>query len=304
MSLYTWSLDRKTLGLGWLPFHSTMVHWRFSDAVYVVLVILLDGLIFERIEPYQRQFTVNDLTISHPFAPVERVSGKMLLWIVTVSPPLIIAFCVLLLTPKQHKFYVLYVSILGQFVALGTCVFVTDVFKNWIGRCRPDFLDRCQPDPTAIKDTLYYAKEICTTKYKQRLLDGFRTTPSGHSSMSFAALGYTSLWLLGQLQATRTEVGAWRSVVAMLPALYAFYVAMSRTQDYRHHFVDVLLGSVLGSLLAWWSYRRVFPAVTSPKSHLPHALTDSEHTYSRLGNETYPLTSHPDDANSEIRSAV
>ncbi|KAG7747471.1 hypothetical protein KL912_003495 [Ogataea haglerorum] len=277
MSLYTWSLDRKTLGLGWLPFHSTMVHWRFSDAVYVVLVILLDGLIFERIEPYQRQFTVNDLTISHPFAPVERVSGKMLLWIVTVSPP---------------------------FVALGTCVFVTDVFKNWIGRCRPDFLDRCQPDPTAIKDTLYYAKEICTTKYKQRLLDGFRTTPSGHSSMSFAALGYTSLWLLGQLQATRTEVGAWRSVVAMLPALYAFYVAMSRTQDYRHHFVDVLLGSVLGSLLAWWSYRRVFPAVTSPKSHLPHALTDSEHTYSRLGNETYPLTSHPDDANSEIRSAV
>ncbi|KAH3669278.1 hypothetical protein OGAPHI_001399 [Ogataea philodendri] len=297
MSLYSLSLDRDHFGLSKLPFHSLLVHWRISDALYVLLIIFLDGAVFERIEPYQRQFTINDLTISHPFAEVERVSGPALLNIVTIVPTLIIFTGVLLLTPRHHKLYVLYVSLIGQYVSLGTCVFITDVFKNWIGRCRPDFLARCQPDPAALKDTLYYASEICTTTNKGRLLDGFRTTPSGHSSMSFSGLGYATLWLLGQLTATKSDVGAWRAIVSLLPALYASYVAMSRTQDYRHHFVDVILGSILGSLIAWWSYRRLFPAVTSSNSYTPTALhsDDKEHEYTRLQDESYQLAPHSED---------
>ncbi|ODV84475.1 hypothetical protein CANARDRAFT_235593 [[Candida] arabinofermentans NRRL YB-2248] len=269
-------LDRHNFGLDSIPNHKLLVKWRITDVIYILLIYFLDWFFFENIEPYQRQFTINDLTISHPFATIERVSGSTLIKMVTIMPIIIIFIFNLLLTPKKQKIYVFYISIIGVFVSLGTCIFITDIMKNWIGRCRPDFLARCIPKETALPNTLYYAKDICTQTNMKRLLDGYRTTPSGHSSLSWAAFGYTSFWLMGQLMVSRIHGGAWRSVVSILPSLYASYVALSRTQDYRHHFVDVCLGSILGTLIAWWSYRRLFPSIDSENCYVPYMLIEEK----------------------------
>lgn len=268
------AIDRNTLGLSQLPFYPQLVRWKLSDAAYVVLIFVLDFIYFEKIEPYQRQFTINDITLSHPFAEQERVpAGMLLAWIIFV--PTVVMSCVTaLLTPRPFKLYVLYLSLLGAFISMGTCTFVTDVLKNWIGRCRPDFLARCLPKTTAVPDVLYFAKDICTTTDRAKLLDGFRTTPSGHSSMSWSSFGYTSLWLNAQLNSGHVHRGAWRSIIAFLPCLLAFYVALSRTQDYRHHFVDIILGSLLGALVAWWSYRRYFPSTSSRACYIPYVLLE------------------------------
>ncbi|GME99817.1 unnamed protein product [Ambrosiozyma monospora] len=200
----------------------------------------------------------------------------MLVKVTTLCPLAIIFAVSMILTPKKKKLYVFYVSIVGLYISLGTCIFLTDILKNWIGRCRPDFLSRCEPDSSAQPDVLYYASEICTTNNTARLLDGFRTTPSGHSSMSFSSFGYTSFWLFGQLLVRHIHGGAWRSVVALLPSLYAAYIALSRTQDYRHHFVDVTLGSILGVLVGWWSYRRLFPTTDDPLCYVPYQLIEEK----------------------------
>ncbi|TID24738.1 hypothetical protein CANINC_002994 [Pichia inconspicua] len=268
------SIDRHSLGLDRFAWYEFFVKWKVSDAIYAVLIIIADYFYFETIQPYQRQFTINDLTISHPFAQVERVSGPaLLLWII-VLPCTVIPIVTLLLTPRPFKIYVTYISLLGVFISMGTCTFVTDVLKNWIGRCRPDFLARCVPIASAKPDVLYFAKEVCTTKDMYTLMDGFRTTPSGHSSMSWASFGYVSMWLNGQLDCRHVHKGAWRSLIAFLPCLLAFYVALSRTQDYRHHFVDIIIGSLLGAFIAWWSYRRYFPELSSDDCYVPYALTN------------------------------
>ncbi|GME97688.1 hypothetical protein B5S31_g4954 [[Candida] boidinii] len=312
MGLKDLYIDRVTFGTDAIPYRSLFIKWRFSDILYAAVIYTLDWFYFEKIEPYQRQFFINDLTISHPFAKVERVSGAACILIAFWIPAITIFTVNLLFTPKRHKFYILFVSILGLCISIGTTTFLTDIGKNWIGRCRPDFLARCIPKKTAIKNTLYFAKDICTQTDTKKLLDGFRTTPSGHSSISFAGLGYLTLWLSGQLMVSRIHGGAWRSIVALLPCLLAGYIALSRTQDYRHHFVDVLLGSTLGSLVAWWSYRRLFPTIASEVCYVPYVIIDEKtNKYSDTSSnfyesgDNYMMASNPSDLESaDIRSTI
>lgn len=277
------AIDRNTMGLHSLPWYDLVLKWKLGDALYVGIIYILDMLYFEHIEPFQRQFSINDLTISHPFAEHERVPANVLLLWINILPLIIIPIFTVLFTPRPFKLYIVYISLLGVFISMGTCVFVTDVLKNWIGRCRPDFLARCEPKEGLLDNVLYTAADVCTSTDRAKLLDGFRTTPSGHSSMSWSSFGYISLWLNGQLNSSHIHKGAWRSILAFLPCLLAFYVALSRTQDYRHHFIDIILGSLLGSFVAWWSYRRYFPEIKSNTCYVPYILL--ENIRSNEGND-------------------
>lgn len=259
--------DRRTFGLPKLPYSRLLEAWKATDVILLVLLLVANSYIWE-IEPFQRQFTINDLTISHPYAKHERVPGKLLSQLSLGLPSIVIIAVAPILT-KENRLKVLFISLLGLYMSLFVNSLITGIIKNWIGRLRPDFLARCIPKPDTPPDVLVYAKDVCTQTNMKRLLDGFRTTPSGHSSTSFAGLGYLTIWLCSQLVAAHKGVGSWRSIVCSVPFMVAFYVAMSRTQDYRHHFVDVLLGSILGQLVAWWSYRRYFPSVCDEGCYLP-----------------------------------
>lgn len=276
-------LNRDTLIASWgsSGLRKTLSHWHVWDLLYTVIVFFLDSVWLERAHPFERQFTVNDITISHPMAAHERVPGAMLLSWSMFFPPVVIAVVTLLLTPVKFKLYVAYISGLCYYTALFTTVMVTDVLKNWIGRCRPDFLARCKPKAEALPDVLYLAKDICTT-YNPKgagwntLMDGFRTTPSGHSSMAFTLGGFLSLFLLTQLNAFRPRYSVWRFVLGTSPLYGSFYVALSRTQDYRHHFVDVFLGSLLGSIVVSLVWRRFYPALTAKHAYVPLELLQDD----------------------------
>lgn len=259
----------------------TMAHWHIWDVMYVIIVFFADSLWLEKVHPYERQFTINDITISHPIAHHERVPGGALVSWSMFLPPVVIAIVVLLFTPAKYKIYVMYIANLSYYTAIFTTVMITDVLKNWIGRCRPDFLERCKPLPSAVPDVLYFAKDICSTYNPGgpgwgALMDGFRTTPSGHSSMAFTVGGFLTLFFLSQLNTLKPKYSIWRFIFATSPLYGSFYVALSRTQDYRHHFVDVFLGSLLGSVVVFGVYSRFWPAINSPHPYVPTQLLESE----------------------------
>lgn len=61
-------------------------------------------------------------------------------------------------------------------------------------------------------------------------------------------------------------------------------VAISRLNDYRHDIYDVTCGSILGILVAYFSYRCYYPSLRSVKCDIPHDrkdVTDSD-GFSRL----------------------
>lgn len=269
------SLDRSFFGLENIKGGSHLIRWRFSDAVLLGILLVIYPFAYS-LEPFQRQFYINDLTISHPYAKTQRVSNNQLFLYAAWIPISAIAAVSLLITKPKHKIYVTYVSLIGVCISVLSASIITDVLKNFFGRHRPDFLARCIPRADAPRDVMVFAKDVCTSDKIERLLDGFRTTPLGHSSMSFAGLLYLLLWLLGQLTVFRPQAGAWRSAVAFLPTLGAMLIALSRTEDYRHHFIDVFVGLCLGAVIAVWLYFRLFPGISQLRCYEPRLLVEQE----------------------------
>jgi len=112
---------------------------------------------------------------------------------------------------------------------------------------------------------------ICTQTDEFIMRDGFRSFPSGHSSLSFAGLGFLSLYLAGKLHLFDRRGHTGKAWLSLTPLAGAALVAISRSMDYRHHWHDILVGSVLGLTLAYFSYRQYFPSLSSEVSHRPYS---------------------------------
>ena len=102
------------------------------------------------------------------------------------------------------------------------------------------------------------------------LHDGWRSLPSGHSSFAFSGLGYLALFLAGQCHVFRPRTDLARVLLALAPLLGAALIAISRCEDYRHDVYDVSAGSLLGFLVAYFTYRRYYPPLRSPKCAVPY----------------------------------
>ena len=60
-----------------------------------------------------------------------------------------------------------------------------------------------------------------------------------------------------------------RVLVALAPLVGAALIAISRLEDYRHDVYDVTIGSLLGMLIAYFSYQRYYPVLKSPRCDTP-----------------------------------
>lgn len=164
------------------------------------------------------------------------------------------------------------VTYLSFAIAICLSAFLTDIVKNAVGRPRPDMLDRCQPVASTEPNVLVTI-DVCTAPGGFTLEDGWRSFPSGHSSFSFAGLGFLSVFLAGQLHVFRYSAGGRdlsRALLCLFPLIGAAMVAISRCEDYRHDVYDVSVGSALGMTVAYWSYRRHWPALGSAGCDEPY----------------------------------
>ncbi|TFL07365.1 PAP2-domain-containing protein [Pterulicium gracile] len=226
-------------------------------------------LSLETIDGFRREFSVEDQAISHPYAVHERVPN-FALYMVCLVAPFILQAAVNYWTVRS--FWDSHNSSLGLVLALALTGSITQVTKVTVGRPRPDLLDRCQPPP-GLSDPEYklFDSSICTQTNLRIMRDGFRSFPSGHSSMSFAGLGFFAFYLAGKVHLFDRRGTAPKAWVSLTPFIGAALVAISRTMDYRHHWQDVLVGSVLGTIMAYFSYRLYYPPLTSKHSHQPYA---------------------------------
>lgn len=187
---------------------------------------------------------------------------------------------------STHKHEATYLSLA---ISIVLSSLITDIVKNAVGRPRPDLLARCQPSADT-KPNVLVTIAVCTAPDGHTLQDGWRSFPSGHSSFSFAGLGFLSLFLAGQLHVFNYYSGGRdlsRALVCLSPLIGAALIAISRCEDYRHDVYDVCVGSALGMTVAYWSYRRHFPQLASPtcdEPH-PHPATEAQPGWQRVRDE-------------------
>ncbi|GJW31273.1 lipid phosphate phosphatase 2-like protein [Tanacetum coccineum] len=91
----------------------------------------------------------------------------------------------------------------------------------------------------------HWGNIICTGK-DSLIRDGHKSFPSGHTSLSFTGLIFLALYLAGKIEVFDRRGHVAKLCVIFLPLLMASLVAVSRVDDYRHHWQDVSVGGLLG----------------------------------------------------------
>jgi diacylglycerol diphosphate phosphatase/phosphatidate phosphatase len=124
-------------------------------------------------------------------------------------------------------------------------------------------------------DNMLSSSTLCTRT--DLLKDGFKSFPSGHSSFSFGGLGYLSLYLAGKLHLFDERGHIYKSIIVLAPLILAALIAISRVDNYRHHWQDVTVGAIIGTVFAVFSYRQYYPSLGVKKSANPFAPRSIDH---------------------------
>ncbi|CAN0913686.1 Putative lipid phosphate phosphatase 3, chloroplastic [Linum grandiflorum] len=169
---------------------------------------------------------------------------------------------------RRRDIYDLHHAILGLLFSVLVTAVITDSIKNAVGRPRPDFFWRCFPDGNDAYDQL--GNVVCHG-IKSVIKEGHKSFPSGHTSWSFAGLGFLSLYLSGKLKAFDCKGHIAKLCIIVLPLLVACLVGISRVDDYWHHWQDVFAGGVLGLVVSTFCYLQFFPPPYHPQGWGPYA---------------------------------
>ncbi|KAF5442360.1 hypothetical protein F2P56_035024 [Juglans regia] len=169
---------------------------------------------------------------------------------------------------RRKDVYDLHHGILGLLFAVLITAVITDSIKNAVGRPRPDFFYRCFPDGKDLYDV--WGGVVCHGEHGV-IKEGHKSFPSGHTSWSFAGLGFLSLYLSGKLKVFDRRGHVAKLCIVFFPLLVASLIGVSRVNDYWHHWQDVFAGGVLGLAVAAFCYRQFFPPPYDDEGWGPYA---------------------------------
>jgi len=236
----TWK--HKLCGLNyaaWLQYHHAI------DWIVILVIFIVASILNAAVVPYKRFLPEKDPSVTYPVR--DDIIPDWLLIIISFLLPFLVFLCMQIHWRSRHD---LHHASLGLCSSLALTYLITTVVKIMTGRPRPDFNNRVT------------------------IADARMSFPSGHSSMSFCAMVFVSLYLSGKLKLYRYHSGSLvlKGLVVFSPLLVSTFVSISRTMDYHHDFSDILAGALLGSGIALMGYFMWYPSLFSkhpdqPRSH-------------------------------------
>uniref|UniRef100_A0ACD5VI26 Uncharacterized protein n=1 Tax=Avena sativa TaxID=4498 RepID=A0ACD5VI26_AVESA len=234
------------------------------DWLALLLLLAVEGLL-NAIEPFHRFVGAGMMTdLRYPMK-----TNTVPAWavpIVAVIGPMIIFTVVYI---RRRNVYDLHHAVLGILFSVLITGVLTDAIKDAVGRPRPDFFWRCFPDGIPVYDNV--TTEVICNGIASVIKEGDKSFPSGHTSWSFAGLGFLSWYLAGKITVFDRRGHVAKLCVVILPLLIAAMVAISRVDDYWHHWQDVCAGGILVVVVASVCYLQFFPPPSDEKGSWPHA---------------------------------
>jgi len=216
-------------------------------------------------KPYVRGFFCDDTSISYP-AKKDHISWVNCLLIAGLLPLLVICVREMSLLGTSGKAACSSVKknlalYIGPFIAgfVFEHMFV-EIAKFNVGRLRPNFLDVCRPYfeidnlvydcRNTTEPSRYVAAYKCVNEeYRESLL----SFPSGHTSI----ITFAMVFVVGYLQMRLAKPhcsSLLKPFLQICLLMVAWYISISRVSDFKHHWSDVLAGSLIGTFVAFVAF--------------------------------------------------
>lgn len=234
------------------------------DWLILLLLIIID-IILNVIEPFHR--FVGKGMMEDLMYPLK--DNTVPFWAVPIIA-ILLPFCIILIYYFIRKdVYDFHQATLGLLFSVLITAVITDAIKDGVGRPRPDFFWRCFPEGKGVFSNVT-GIVICNGE-KGVIKEGHKSFPSGHTSWSFAGLGFFAWYISGKIRAFDRRGHVAKLCIVFAPILLAALVAVSRVDDYWHHWQDVFAGGLIGLVVASFCYLQFFPPPYHVDGWGPHA---------------------------------
>ncbi|CAG0886829.1 unnamed protein product [Darwinula stevensoni] len=131
---------------------------------------------------------------------------------------------------------------------------VTEILKDLAGMPRPHFFHTCQPNASRNCTSgefirHFECREPRSNDFRERLMimDSYKSFPSGHASLTASTATFIVYFAWKHVRPEWSRVMS--PLLGVLGVTWATWVGVSRVMDRRHHWWDVLVGSLLGVLI-------------------------------------------------------
>ncbi|GMY15287.1 lipid phosphate phosphatase 2-like isoform X1 [Fagus crenata] len=209
------------------------------DWIILLLLVAIE-IILNVIEPFHRFVGKGMMTdLRYPYK-----EDTLPFWSVPILAILLPLVIFTIYYFQRRDVYDLHHAILGILFSVLITGVITDAIKDAVGRPRPNFFWRCFPDGKSVFDPV--TLDVVCHGDKAIIKEGYKSFPSGHTSWSFAGLGFLAWYLSGKIRVFDRRGHVAKLCVLFLPLLIAALVGVSRVDDYWHHWTDVFAGSLIG----------------------------------------------------------
>lgn len=174
-----------------------------------------------------------------------------------------------------------------------TMLVIIGTIKIFLGELRPHFYTTCSPD-VKCKGSEYVSTYQCTNEAESLYFvrDASKSFPSGHSAMSVFEAIFLIWYLEKRVPRLRTLFTI--PLVQMVLMCWAVFCSLSRITDNRHHWWDVLAGTVAGCIAAFMTC--LFGCHnfdTSKRKRKTSLYTDHDHKLINTGSANAATISTP-----------
>lgn len=248
------------------------------DVGLILILITATLLTYFKFRTHKRGYFCNDMSIRYPYQPETWSSTS--LYLVSLAFPLIFLGMGEILFASEGDYeedvdhfvgkwkvpkgfvrtYDVIVSFsFGFMVSLLICL----ISQTSLGVLRPNFREVCNPlevgfdcnSPDDFKDLTYRVNFTCRND-EWKVDYARRGFPSKHASLTFYSMVYISVYL--QKKVNWEYLSVFNNCVQVMFVTFAWVVSIYQIRDNYNRLEDILVGIVIGSIVAWFNVCAVY----------------------------------------------
>eukprot|EP00054_Salpingoeca_dolichothecata_P032273 m.265844 g.265844 ORF g.265844 m.265844 type:complete len:300 (-) comp29640_c0_seq1:26-925(-) len=240
--------------------------WAYKyDWLAALCAGIIGGLPQILVEPARQRWTLDNYTLQH--AKTDSSVPNTLLFLIFILVPV----AILLIAGSKLGARFAHHAVLGWFTQMCFTLFFQGTMSVVAGGLRPDWYERCDPDPTTPRGV----QPICRSSDSSGMEDGRRSFPCGHCSFALGSGLFFAYFFVPFFDPFNGKGFVWKFVLLAAPPLGGILVGLTRWNDARHHPWDVVVGFLIGLTTATFAYFNFWNNPLGPLRGLPRCIRDT-----------------------------